>query len=103
MVRFLRLAVERALAGQADELKEYLIGVEVFDRKASYDPRVDPIVRVEARRLRAKLKAYYEGDGCCRPGAHRVRLRRLRAAPEPCVRRRARDCRRVRRCARSLA
>lgn len=37
--------------------------MEVFDRKASYDPRVDPIVRVEARRLRAKLKAYYEGDG----------------------------------------
>ena len=63
MVRFLRLTVERALAGQADELKEYLLGVEVFDRKASYDPRVDPIVRVEARRLRAKLKAYYEGDG----------------------------------------
>jgi adenylate cyclase len=63
MVRFLRLTVERALAGQADELKEYLLGVEVFDRKSSYDPRVDPIVRVEARRLRAKLKAYYEGDG----------------------------------------
>jgi TolB-like protein/Flp pilus assembly protein TadD len=63
MVRFLRLTVERALAGQADELKEYLIGVEVFDRKESYDPRVDPIVRVEARRLRAKLKAYYERDG----------------------------------------
>jgi TolB-like protein/Flp pilus assembly protein TadD len=63
MVRFLRLAVERTLAGQADQLKEYLIGVEVFDRKPSYDPRVDPIVRVEARRLRAKLKAYYDGDG----------------------------------------
>ena len=63
MGRFLRFAVERTLDGKADELKEYLIGVEVFDRKGSYDPRVDPIVRVEARRLRAKLKAYYEGDG----------------------------------------
>ena len=63
MARFLRLAVERTLDGTADELKEYLIGVEVFDRPASYDPRVDPIVRVEARRLRSKLKAYYEGDG----------------------------------------
>ena len=63
MVRFLRLTVERTLAGQAGELKEYLLGVEVFDRKESYDPRVDPIVRVEARRLRAKLKEYYEGDG----------------------------------------
>ena len=63
MVRFLRLAVERTLEGKADELKEYLIGVEVFDRPSSYDPRVDPIVRVEARRLRSKLKAYYAGDG----------------------------------------
>jgi serine/threonine-protein kinase len=63
MGRFLRLAVERALEGRADELKEYLVGVEVFDRKPSYDPRVDPIVRVEARRLRSKLKSYYEGDG----------------------------------------
>jgi TolB-like protein len=63
MGRFLRLAVEWTLAGRAAELKEYLLGVEVFDRKPSYDPRIDPIVRVEARRLRSKLKAYYEGDG----------------------------------------
>jgi TolB-like protein/tetratricopeptide (TPR) repeat protein len=63
MGRFLRFAVEQTIEGKADELKEYLIGVEVFDRKGSYDPRVDPIVRVEARRLRSKLKAYYEGDG----------------------------------------
>jgi serine/threonine-protein kinase len=63
MGRFLRLAVERTLEGKAGELKEYLIGVEVFDRKESYDPRVDPIVRVEARRLRSKVKAYYDGEG----------------------------------------
>ena len=63
MGRFLRLAVELCLKGRAGDLKEYLIGVEVFDRKEVYDPRVDPIVRVEARRLRSKLKAYYEGDG----------------------------------------
>ena len=63
MGRFLRLAVGRSLEGRAGDLKEYLIGVEVFDRKESYDPRVDPIVRVEARRLRSKLKAYYAGDG----------------------------------------
>ncbi len=61
--RFLRFTVERALEGRAGELKEYLLGVEVFDRKASYDSRVDPIVRVEARRLRAKLREYYESDG----------------------------------------
>ena len=61
MSRFLRFAVERALSGQSEQLKEYVLGVEVFDRKASYDPRVDPIVRVEARRLRSKLKSYYAG------------------------------------------
>ena len=57
-----RLAM-RSLAGAGHELKEYAIGVEVFDRKPSYDPRVDPIVRVEARRLRSKLAAFYEAEG----------------------------------------
>ena len=64
MARFLRFTVEQALAGEAERLKEYTIGLEVFDRGPSYDPRVDPIVRVEARRLRAKLRRYYESDGC---------------------------------------
>jgi len=63
MSRFLRFTVERAVSGQQDRLKEYVIGVEVFDRKASYDPRVDPIVRVEARRLRSKLQTYYDTEG----------------------------------------
>ncbi|MBV9746442.1 MAG: tetratricopeptide repeat protein [Acidobacteriia bacterium] len=63
MGRFLRMAVDRTLEGRTSELKEYLLGVEVFDRKPSFDPRIDPIVRVEARRLRSKLQAYYEGDG----------------------------------------
>jgi serine/threonine-protein kinase len=63
MSRFLRYTVEQALAGKGDQLKETLIGMEVFDRDPSYDSRVDPIVRVEARRLRAKLTKYYETDG----------------------------------------
>jgi len=67
MGRFLRLAVERSIEGKAGDLKEYLLGVEVFDRKPTYDPRVDPIVRVEARRLRSKLKQYYESDGRADP------------------------------------
>src|SRR5579864_3592405 len=61
--RFLRFAVEHALGESASPIKEYLVGVEVFDRTADYDPRVDPIVRVEARRLRAKLKTYYGSEG----------------------------------------
>jgi serine/threonine-protein kinase len=63
MQRFLRFTVEHCLGRRPEELKEYLIGVEVFDKKTDYDPRLDPIVRVEARRLRAKLKEYYETEG----------------------------------------
>ncbi len=63
MRRFLRFAVEESLAGRSGRLKEYVIGVEVFDRGDSFDPRADPIVRVEARRLRAKLQQYYDGEG----------------------------------------
>jgi TolB-like protein/peroxiredoxin len=63
MCRFLRFSVEQSLAGKSAELKEQIIGVWVFDRKPDYDPRIDPIVRVEARRLRAKLRAYYNSPG----------------------------------------
>src|SRR5262245_5876474 len=55
--RFLRLAVDSARAG--DALKEYRIGVEVFDRGPGFDPRTDPIVRVQAAKLRSKLIEYY--------------------------------------------
>jgi len=61
--RFLRYVVDEALAGRSEKLKEYSIGVEVFDREPSFDPRTDPIVRVQARRLRARLSRYYEEEG----------------------------------------
>ena len=61
--RFLRFAVERTLAGEAAQLKEYLVGRDVFDRGSSYDPRMDSIVRVEAQRLRKKLREYYQAHG----------------------------------------
>ena len=61
--RLLRYLVERTLNGEADQLKEYVVGVDVFDRRESYDPRLDSIVRVEARRLRAKLEEYYQTQG----------------------------------------
>jgi TolB-like protein len=63
LARFLRFAIENVLAGNADVLKEYVIGVEVYDRKPPYHPSQDSIVRTEARRLRAKLKEYYEAEG----------------------------------------
>ncbi len=63
---FLRYIVEHTLAGEGDRLKEYRLGVDVFDRDASFDPKIDPVVRMTARRLRAKLKEHYENGG---PGA----------------------------------
>ena len=89
LIRFLRFSVEQALCGHADCLKEQTIGVEVFDRKADYDPRIDPIVRVEARRLRSKLKAYYNSHGrgdellIDLPKGAYVPLFRIRTAPKP--------------------
>lgn len=61
--RLLRYLVERTLAGEGDQLKEYVLGTEVFDRAESYDPRIDSIVRVEARRLRSRLEEYYQATG----------------------------------------
>jgi TolB-like protein/Tfp pilus assembly protein PilF len=63
LARFLNFTVEQTLEGGGDQLKEFVIGVEVFDKTEKYDPRMDPIVRVEARRLREKLKKYYETEG----------------------------------------
>ena len=65
--RFMRYVVERTLADEGDGLKEYTIGVEVFDRDGDYDPRIDSIVRVEAARLRTKLAEYYGGPGAADP------------------------------------
>jgi TolB-like protein len=61
--RFLRYTVETTLAGDAEILKEYVIGTEVYERKPPYHPSADSIVRSEARRLRNKLKEYYESVG----------------------------------------
>jgi len=56
----LRFVVEETLSGRGWQLKEARIGLEVFGRKAdSYDPAIDPIVRVQMGRLRSKLRAYY--------------------------------------------
>lgn len=61
--RLLDYLVERTLDGKGAQLKEYTVGIDVFRRVADFDPRADPVVRVEARRLRAKLQAYYADEG----------------------------------------
>lgn len=69
LVSFLRFVVETALAGQEKSIKSYTIGVEALGRSESFDPQSDPIVRVEARRLRRALDAYYSGPGAEDPVA----------------------------------
>ncbi len=61
--RFLSFVVHETVAGRANQLKEYVLGVQVFDKDVSFDPRTDPIVRVQARRLRARITKYYQDEG----------------------------------------
>jgi TolB-like protein/Flp pilus assembly protein TadD len=77
--RFLSFIVTEALAGRGDHLKEYVIGVQVFDKETSFDPRADPIVRVQARRLRARLMKYYREEA--RPGELLIELPKGGYAP----------------------
>jgi TolB-like protein/Tfp pilus assembly protein PilF len=58
--RFLSHLVERTLAGESATLKESLIGCEVFGRPIDWDPRIEPVVRQEAARLRKRIKKYYD-------------------------------------------
>lgn len=60
---FLTFIVEAELEGQADRLKEFTLGIEVFGKDETFDPSIDSIVRVEASRLRSKLREYYGTDG----------------------------------------
>lgn len=61
--QLLQYLVEKHFDGAASELKEYTIGLEVFGKGVQFDPRLDPIVRVEANRLRARIQRYYGGTG----------------------------------------
>lgn len=65
---FLRFVVQESIDGRADQIKEYVIGLEVYQKDASgYDPRTDSTVRVEAAKLRSKLTRYYETEGQADP------------------------------------
>jgi adenylate cyclase len=85
---FLRFVVEETLAGAGPRLKGYTIGTEVFGRPLDFDPQADPLVRVEAGRLRSRLAEYYQNEGAGNPvqielprGAYAAKWRRKDAAP----------------------
>ena len=61
--RLLQFLVHKAIAGEADQLKEYSIGVDAFGKPPTYDPRSDAIVRLQVGRLRQKLGDYYRTEG----------------------------------------
>ncbi len=63
LANLLSYLCEKLFAGEASQIKEYSIGVEVFRRGASFDQDADSIVRVEANRLRRRLAEYYSGEG----------------------------------------
>ena len=65
--RFLRFVVDEKLGGRAERIKSYTIAVDVFGRADDFDGAADPIVRIEATRLRSALASYYEGPGAQEP------------------------------------
>lgn len=67
LASFLRFVVEETLAGREDRLKAYTVAVGALDRPESFDPNDNPVVRVQARRLRQALQRHYETIGADSP------------------------------------
>ena len=63
LIEFLRYVVNAALRGEGHRVKAYTIGIDVLGRPGDFDPQLDPIVRVEATRLRHAIDRYYAGPG----------------------------------------
>ncbi|WP_158083526.1 tetratricopeptide repeat protein [Manganibacter manganicus] len=87
--RFLRYVMEKVLEGATDKIKAYSVAVDVFGRPADFDPIIDPIVRIEAMRLRSSLSHYYEVHGQqsllrigLPKGGYVPTIRRRRPSPE---------------------
>ena len=65
--RFLTFVVEETLAGRGNRIKAYNVALAVFDRSSDFDPLTDPIVRIEASRLRRSIEHYYFTGGLADP------------------------------------
>src|SRR5579872_2591771 len=63
LTHLLSYLCEKTFAGETDQIKEYSVAVDVFDRQDSFDQDTDSIVRVQANRLRKRLSEYYAGEG----------------------------------------
>src|SRR5437016_1585617 len=61
--RLLKFLCDKTLAGEADQLKEYSVGIDALGKPDSYDPRQDSVVRIQVARLRQKLTEYYRIEG----------------------------------------
>ena len=88
--RLLSYLAEKSLAGEADDLKEYAIGLDAFGKPPSYDPRQESVVRMQVARLRQKLTDYYRTEGVDDPilvdlpkGGFKVSF--VTRAPVPCA------------------
>ena len=89
--RFLEYIVNETLAGRGERLKGYNIALAVFDRSETFDPNVDPIVRMEAARLRDRLREYYESAGQHDP----IRIDLPKGAYKPQIEFRHKDASRI--------
>lgn len=88
--RFLRYLLEETLAGHGKQLKGYTVGVEILGKPPSFDPNIDPAVRIEAGRLRDKLREFYEDAGRDDPvhielpkGSYALQVQVRAGAPAP--------------------
>jgi hypothetical protein len=86
----LQYLAEKSLSGTADSLKEYTVGLDVFAKPDSYDPRQESVVRMHVARLRQKLTEYYRLEGADDPivvdvpkGGFRVTFETRAIAPAP--------------------
>lgn len=86
----LQYLADKSLAGQSDSLKEYTVGLDVFSKPASYDPRQESVVRMHLARLRQKLAEYYRTEGVNDPviielpkGGFRVTFEQRELPPDP--------------------
>ena len=77
--RFLEYLVNETLSGRGERLKAYSVALEVFERPETFDPITDPLVRIEAARLRQKLREYYGTEG--QSDAVHIDLPRARMRP----------------------